>query len=82
LDDIERIGGAGTLYAVDQAFGNVLSIPMTAADAGVFVVSQPKPSTGDLANTPALGVVDLTTGVVTPRNYLLGSPKGLLFVKS
>jgi hypothetical protein len=82
LDDIERIGGTGTLFAVDQAFGNVLAIPMTSADAGVFVVSQPKPATGDLANTPALGVVDLTTGVVTPRNFLLGSPKGLLFVKS
>jgi hypothetical protein len=80
LDDIVRIGGPGTLYAVDQGLGNVFAIPVTAADTGVWVVSQPKPSTGDLANTAALGVVDFKTGVVTPRDFTLASPKGLLFV--
>ena len=82
LDDVERIGGSGILYAVDQAFGNVWAIATTAGDEGTWVVSQPKPASTDLANIAALGVVDMQTGVVTPRNFLLGSPKGLLFVKS
>jgi hypothetical protein len=47
---------------------------------GTYFSSQPAPSTGDLANIPAIGVVDLHTGVVTRVDTTLGSPKGLLFV--
>ncbi len=80
LDDIERVGGAGVLYAVDQKSGNIYAIDTTADETGTFFVSQPAPGSGDLPNTPALGIVDLRTGVVTHVDSTLGSPKGLLFV--
>jgi hypothetical protein len=81
LDDIERIGGAGTLYAVDQATGNIFAIPMTAADQGTFIASQPAPTSTDLPNSPGLTMVDMKTGVVTRIDRSFGSPKGLLFVQ-
>ncbi len=80
LDDIEEVRGAGTLYAVDQLGGNVFAIDVTAADKGVFFVSQPNPASGDKPNNAAIGVVDMTSGVVTHIDTTLGSPKGLLFV--
>jgi hypothetical protein len=80
LDDIERIGGAGTLFAVDQGTGNIFAIPTTAADAGTFIVSQPIPAAGDLPNAPGISMVDMHTGVVTRIDRSFGSPKGLLFV--
>jgi hypothetical protein len=80
LDDIERVGGAGVLFAVDQAGGNIYAIDTTGIEPGTFFVSQPKPSAGDLSNDPAIGVVDLRTGVVTHVDSTLKSPKGLLFV--
>ncbi|MDQ6614590.1 MAG: hypothetical protein M3083_07560 [Actinomycetota bacterium] len=80
LDDIEQVTGPGVLYAVDQKTGTIYSIDTTRAERGTFFVSQPAPSAGDNANAPALGVVDLRTGVVTPVDFTLGSPKGLLFV--
>jgi hypothetical protein len=82
LDDIAEVTGAGTLYAVDQATGNIFAITVTAADAGTFFVSQPNPAAGDKPNRPALGVVDIHTGVVTHVDSTFGSPKGLLFVSS
>jgi len=82
LDDIEQVTGRGVLYAIDQKSGNIYSITVTRADRGVFFVSQPAPSTGDLPNDPAIGVVNLETGVVTRVDSTLGSPKGLLFVPS
>ena len=54
--------------------------PTTAAEQGTFIVSQPKPATGDLPNIPALGVRNIHTGVVTKIDTTFGSPKGLLFV--
>lgn len=80
LDDIVEVRGAGVLYVVDQSTWNLFSIDITAAMSGTFFVSQPNPSSGDKANVPALGVVDMTTGVVTHINSTFGSPKGLLFV--
>jgi hypothetical protein len=81
LDDITRVDGEGTLYAVDQLGGNIYAIDTRSIDPGTYIVSQPKPSTTDLPNTPALGVVDIHTGVVTHIDTTLGSPKGLLFVR-
>jgi hypothetical protein len=81
LDDITRVNGEGTLYAVDQLSGNIYAIDTNDIEPGTYIVSQPKPTSSDLPNTPALGVVDLHTGVVTHIDSTLGSPKGLLFVR-
>jgi hypothetical protein len=80
LDDIAEVTGPGTLYVVDQANGTISTIDTSGITAGTLFVSQPAPAAGDLANTPDLGVVDPTTGVVTHLGTGLGSPKGLLFV--
>jgi hypothetical protein len=80
LDDIVEVTGPGVLYVVDQAGFDVFAINMTAADAGKVFVSQPNPSLGDKANVPALGVVNVSTGVVTQVDVSFGNPKGLLFV--
>jgi hypothetical protein len=80
LDDIERVRGRGTLYAVDQKTGSIYAIDTAGVEPGTFFVSQPNPSSGDLPNDPALGVVDLHSGVVTHVDSTLASPKGLLFV--
>jgi hypothetical protein len=80
VDDIARVGGKGVLYAVDQKGGNIYAIDTTGVRPGTLFVSQPNPASGDLANTPAIGVVDPKTGVVTHVDSTLGSPKGLLFV--
>lgn len=82
LDDIARVGRRGVLYAVDQATGNIYAIDTSSVEPGTLFVSQPKPSTGDLPNDPALGVVNPRTGVVTHVDSTLGSPKGLLFVSA
>jgi hypothetical protein len=47
---------------------------------GTVFVSQPAPGASDLPNDPALGVVNLSTGVVTHLNTPFASPKGLLFI--
>jgi hypothetical protein len=80
LDDIERVTGDGTLYAVDQATGTIYAISTSDVAPGTWFAAQPKPSSGDLANVPAIGVVNMKTGVVTHVDSTLGSPKGLLFV--
>lgn len=82
LDDIVEVTGPGTLYVVDQSTNNLLAIKMTGADKGKFFVSQPNPAAGDKMNTPALGTVDIKTGVVTQVGLVFGSPKGLLFIPS
>jgi hypothetical protein len=80
LDDIERVTGKGTLYAVDQATGTIYAIDTSNVAPGTWFAAQPKPSSGDLANVPAIAVVNMKTGVVTHVDSTLGSPKGLLFV--
>jgi hypothetical protein len=80
LDDIVSVRGTGTLYAVDQKGGNIYAISISGLKHDVMFVSQPNPSAGDLPNDPAIGVVDLQTGVVTHLDSTLASPKGLLFV--
>jgi len=80
LDDIERAGGPGTLYTVDQATGDVYRADTGQVEPGTLFVSQPAPKSGDLPNDPALGVLDPHTGVVTHIDSTMGSPKGLLFV--
>jgi hypothetical protein len=80
VDDIERVTGEGTLFAVDQATGTIYAVNTSGVAPGTWFVAQPKPSSGDLANVPALGVVNMKTGVVTHVDSTLGSPKGLLFV--
>ena len=80
LDDIVEVTGPGVLYVVDQSSSNILVIDVTGADSGRYFVSQPAPSTGDKPNIPALGVVDMKTGVVTQVDTSFGSPKGLAFV--
>jgi hypothetical protein len=82
LDDIERVGGDGVLYAVDQKGGNIYGIDTSGVAPGTLFVSQPHPGAGDLPNDPAIGVVDPRTGVVTHVDATLASPKGLLFVAS
>jgi hypothetical protein len=81
VDDIVEVTGPGTLYAIDQGpSALVYAMDTSSITPGTYFVSQPKPSTGDLPNDPGLGVVDLTTGVVTHVPAGLVSPKGLLFV--
>jgi hypothetical protein len=80
LDDIERVGGPGTLYAVDEATGNVYETDTARVEPDTLFVSQPAPKSGDLPNDPALGVLDPHDGVVTHVDSTMGSPKGLLFV--
>jgi len=80
LDDIAQVTGPGTLYAVDQKAGTIVSIDTAAITAGSYIVSQPAPSTGDFANTADLGVLDIQTGIVTHLHSGLTSPKGLLFI--
>jgi hypothetical protein len=84
LDDVERAGGAGTLYVVDQKTGNIYKVDTEDVAAGTLFATQPAPKAGDLPNTPALAVVNQWTGVVTQvaTDVVLGSPKGLLFVPS
>jgi len=74
------VTGNGTLYAVDQATGTIYAITTSDVAPGTWFAAQPKPSSGDLANVPAIGVVNMKTGVVTHVDSTLGSPKGLLFV--
>jgi hypothetical protein len=81
LDDITRVNGEGTLYAVDQLSGNIYAIGTNNIEPGTHIVPQPKPTSSNLPNTPALGVVDLHTGVVTHIDSTLGSRKELLFVR-
>ena len=80
LDDVAPVFGPGSLFVVDQATGSIYTVDTAGLAPGTFFASQPAPSSGDLPNTPALSVVDIHTGVVTPVNTSLGSPKGLLFV--
>ena len=80
IDDIERVTGKGTFYAVDQGSGTIYAIDTSQVAPGTVFASQPNPASGDQPNDPALGVVDLTTGVVTHVDSTLKSPKGLLFV--
>jgi hypothetical protein len=80
LDDIARVGGPGVLYAVDQHAGSIYAINTSEVAPGTFFVSQPAPKAGDLPNDPAIGVVNLHTGVVTHVDTTLKSPKGLLFI--
>ena len=82
VDDIERVAGRGTLYAVDQKTGTIYAIDTAGIRAPTYFVSQPSPGSGDLPNDPAIGVVDIRTGVVTHVDTTLGSPKGLLFVSA
>jgi len=80
LDDVVEVNGSGTLFAVDQKGGNVYAIDTRGVARGTFFAAQPAPGSGDLPNTAALAVVDLRNGVVTPVDFHLVSPKGLLFV--
>lgn len=82
LDDIVPAGGEGTLYVVDQKAGDIYWADTDHVKPGTLFVAQPAPSSGDLPNDPALGVVNPATGVVTHLNVgvTLASPKGLLFV--
>lgn len=80
LDDLEQITGPGTLYIADQGSGVIYSLDTATMTPGTIVVSQPKPSKGDLANRAAVGTLDPATGIVTPLLTSLQSPKGLVFV--
>ncbi|MFZ0120619.1 MAG: hypothetical protein WAN20_12220 [Pseudonocardiaceae bacterium] len=80
LDDLTRVAGPGRLLVVDQKGDAIYSLHTTTARPGTVFVSQPAPGAGDLPNDPALGVVDLRTGVVTHLNTHFASPKGLLFI--
>ncbi len=82
LDDLVQVNGAGRLLVVDQKGDSVYSINTRTVRPGTVFVSQPAPSTGDLPNDAALGVVDLTTGVVTHLHTTFISPKGLLVIPS
>jgi len=80
LDDLTRVAGPGRLLVVDQAGNAIYSLNTSALAPGTVFVSQPAPKSGDLPNDPALGTLNLTTGVVTHLNTPLASPKGLLFL--
>lgn len=64
----ELLTPAGTATAVAS--------PRCTVEPDTLFVSQPKPASGDLANDPALGVVDAHPGVVI-HDSRLGSPKRL-----
>lgn len=80
LDDLARVNGAGRLLVVDQKGNKIYSIDTRTIRPGTVFVSQPAPSAGDLPNDPALGMLDLSTGVVTRLNATFVSPKGLLVI--
>lgn len=80
LDDLARVEGPGRLLVVDQTGDAIYSLDTTTVRPGTVFVSQPAPGAGDLPNDPALGVVNLTTGVVTHLPARFVSPKGLLFI--
>lgn len=80
LDDLARVNGAGRLLVVDQKGNKIYSIDTRTIRPGTVFVSQPAPSAGDMPNDPALGVVDLSTGVVTHLAAPFVSPKGLLVI--
>src|SRR6202022_3413423 len=40
LDDIARVAGPGTLYAVDQKTGSIYTVDTAGIEPGTFVVSQ------------------------------------------
>ena len=80
LDDLTPVTGPGRLLVVDQKGDAIYSANTDTVHPGTVFVSQPAPGAGDLPNDPALGVVNLSTGVVTHLDTPLASPKGLLFV--
>ena len=82
LDDLARVDCPGRLFVVDQKADAIYWIDTHAVRPGTVFVSQPAPGTGDLPNDPALGVVNLRTGVVTHLVAPFLSPKGLLVVPS
>jgi hypothetical protein len=66
---------SGTLYVVD-AKGNTISALVTDGwPKGTVFVTEPKDN-----GNPLLGVLDLTTGHITPLGNAFLSPKGLFFV--
>jgi hypothetical protein len=65
----------GTLYAVDAKASVIYALDTTWWAAGTVFVGEPS----DQGN-PIVGVLNLSTGVVTPLGNALVSPKGLLFV--
>jgi hypothetical protein len=65
----------GTLYAVDAKASVIYALDTTGWAAGTVFVGEPS----DQGN-PIVGVLNLSTGVVTPLGNALVSPKGLLFV--
>jgi hypothetical protein len=78
LDDVARVDGPGRLFVVDQLGDAIYSIDTRNVKPGTVFVAQPAPGAGDQPNDPALGVVNLHTGVVSHLHTTLLSPKGLL----
>jgi hypothetical protein len=65
----------GTLYVVDAKAGVIYALDTTGWAAGTVFVGEPSD-----AGNPLVGVLNLSTGVVTPLGNSFVSPKGLLFV--
>ncbi|MGH3852028.1 MAG: hypothetical protein ACRDR6_00715 [Pseudonocardiaceae bacterium] len=80
LDDLVRVDGPGRLLVVDQNGDAIYSLDTATVRPWTVFVSQPAPGTSDLPNDPALGVLNLATGVVTHLHARFLSPKGLLFI--
>jgi len=66
---------SGTLYVVDAKAGVIYALDTTGWAAGTVFVGEPSDN-----GNPLVGVLNLSTGVVTPFGDTFVSPKGLLFV--
>jgi hypothetical protein len=65
----------GTLYVVDAGAGTIKALDTTGWQAGTVFVGEPSDN-----GNPLVGVLNLSTGAITPLGNSFQSPKGLLFV--
>jgi hypothetical protein len=67
----------GTLYVVDAKAGTIQALKTAGWPKGTVFVGEPSDS-----GNPLLGVLNLSTGTISPLGNHFVSPKGLLFVPS
>jgi len=67
----------GTLYVVDSGAGTIQALDTAGWKAGTAFVGEPNDN-----GNPLVGVLNLSTGAITPLGNTFLSPKGLLFVSA
>ena len=65
----------GTLYVVDAAKGTITALGTTGWPTGTVFVGEPSDN-----GNPLVGVLNLSTGVITPFGNTFTNPKDILFV--